>query len=201
MDVSGPHFPLNDQETAWKALVAYGLEAQTRHIEQSMGKIGQVIGEMNQPDVDRSICVKMMREFAQIVMRDVEGLMAFSQIAETMIQSQPPDASLTMPAPVRETVEQVVAAKTTSRAKSAPKDVKPKVDPLQSWRDASDPEFVNHLKEWMEAVDISQDELCRVLEYKPVYVTRIMRGTDPVTARFKERLLEFVATRKNGRSK
>jgi hypothetical protein len=66
------------------------------------------------------------------------------------------------------------------------------------WREASDAEFVGHLKAWMEATDVRQDDLCRVLDYKPVYVRRVIRGTDPVTSRFRERLLDYVASRENG---
>ena len=64
MVVSGPHFPLHDPEASWQALVSYGLEAQARHMEQTMGNISQVMGEMSQPGVDRSIGVQVMRELA-----------------------------------------------------------------------------------------------------------------------------------------
>ena len=87
-----------------------------------------------------------------------------------------------------------------SGAEPTPEADKPEVPPLQRWREASDAEFIRHLKVWMEEADVSQDDLCRVLDYKPVYVRRVMRGTDPLTSRFRERLLDYVASRGNGQA-
>lgn len=49
-----------------------------------------------------------------------------------------------------------------------------------------------------EEADVSQDDLCRVFEYNPVDVRRVLRGTGPPTGRFCERLLAYVASRGNG---
>jgi hypothetical protein len=195
MVVSGPHLPLHDPEASWKALLSHGLEAQARHMEQTMSQISQVTGEMGQPGVERSICLQVMRELAHMVMRDAEGLVAFLHLAETMILSQPP---LPSPAPPGEEAGRIEPVGEVPPAERPPEADEPEADPLQTWRDASDSEFISHLKAWMEEANVSQDELCRVLDYKPVYVNRVMRGTDAPTGRFRKRLLAYVASRGDG---
>jgi hypothetical protein len=130
-----------------------------------------------------------------MVVQDVEGLVALSHLAETMIQAQPP---LSSSAPAGEEVEPMAPVEAKPRARRTPEAEQPEADSLQTWRDASDSEFLRRLKAWMEEADISQDDLCRALEYKPVYVRRVMRGTDPLTGRFRERLLDYVVSRRNG---
>jgi hypothetical protein len=166
-------------------------------MEQTAGKISQVIGELSQPGVDRAICVQVIRTFAQMVIREVEGLVALSHLAEKMILSPP---LLPSPSAPGEAVERIDPVGNESRARRTSDEGQPGADSLQTWRDLSAPEFLSRLKAWMEEADVSQDELCRALDYKPVYLTRIMRGTDPLTGRFRERLLAYVVSRGNGQA-
>ena len=191
-----PHFSRHDPEASWQSLVAHGLESQAKHMAQAISQISQIVHDLGQTGANRLVGVQVMREMARGVVRDAEGLVAFSHLAETLIPLQlplPPAAPSVVETPRTQTVEEEpVVTPAPEAAQSVP-------DPLQAWRQApSDTEFLSHLTAWMAASHVDPDELCRELGYKPVYIRRIMRGTDPITSRFRERLLDYAASRPTG---
>lgn len=193
---SGPHFPRHDPETSWQALVTHGLETQAKHMAQAMSQIGQIVHDLGQTGANRLVGVQVMREMARGVMRDAEGLMAFSHLAETLLPLQPP---LAPAAPSVVETQRTRAVEEEPVVTPIPKAAQTLADPLQAWREASsDAEFLSHFTAWMAKAEVDQDTLSRELGYKPVYIRRIMRGTDPITSRFRERLLDYAASRQTG---